>query len=94
MNHLCLFAVASALSLAPAFAANSVVGRVSYVYPNGHRLILDSQREFDLAPNVDMGNHGVAEFVRLTLGFDGRVTGISPGPEGQAAYWTPRGTQS
>ena len=42
-----LFLSAAALVLAgagPALAAD-VLGRISYIYPDGHRLILDSQKE-------------------------------------------------
>ena len=92
------FLAAAAIALLgtlPASAADSALGRISYIYPNGHRLILDSQSEFTLAPSVNTGRIGVAQFVRLGLGPDGMVTSISPGPPELAGYWAPRpGTQS
>src|ERR1700744_4015804 len=78
------------LGLAPALAAGSALGRISYISPDGHRLILDGQKEYTLAPGVNMEKHGVAEFVRLTLGSNNEVTAIAPGPAGEAAYWAPR----
>ncbi len=82
------------LGAAPTLAAGPVLGRISYIAPDGHHLILDGQKEYTVAPGVDMTHHGVAEFVRLTLGADNRVTAISPGPADQAAYWAPRAGQS
>ena len=86
-----LFLSAAALVLAgagPALAAD-VLGRISYIYPDGHRLILDSQKEYAIAPGVDMSKHGVAEFVRLTVGANNEVTAIAPGPANLAGTWTP-----
>jgi hypothetical protein len=83
-----LFAAAAlaALGAVPAYAADSL-GRISYIYPDGHRLILDSERTYSVAPSVNMKGVGVAEFVRLGLAGD-TVTSISPGPPALAAYWT------
>jgi len=89
-----LIAVAAAaiFGAVPASAADSVLGRISYIYPDGHRLILDAQKTYALAPSVDGNAIGVAEFVRLSLGSGDRVTAISPGPPELAAYWAPRQT--
>ena len=82
------------LGTAPTLAADPVLGRISYIYPDGHHLILDGQKEYAIAPGVDLSRHGVAEFVRLTVGANNQVTAISPGPANQAAYWAPRSGQS
>jgi hypothetical protein len=89
---LLIAAAATLLSAVPALAADTL-GRISYIYPDGHRLILDAGKTYTLAPSVDTKSIGVAEFVRLTLGPDGRVTSISPGPPALAGYWTGAGTQ-
>ena len=83
-----LFAAAAIalLGAAPAYAADAI-GRISFIYPDGHRLILDSQQTYAVAPGVNMGNVGVAEFVRLSLSGD-TVTAISPGPPDLSGYWT------
>lgn len=82
------------LATAPSMAAGPVLGRISYIYPDGRHLILDGQKEYAIAGNMDMGRHGVAEFVQLTLGPDNQVTAIKPGPANLAAYWAPRDPQS
>ena len=89
-----LFAAAALVTLGafPASAADSALGRISYIYPNGHRLILDSENNFSLAPSVSTKTIGVAEFVRLSLGPNDMVTAISPGPPELAATWAPRDT--
>jgi hypothetical protein len=83
-----LFAAAAlvALGAVPAYAADAV-GRISYIYPDGHRLILDANKTYSVASSVNMKGVGVAEFVRLGLAGD-TVTAISPGPPALAAYWT------
>ena len=89
MNKLALSAAALVMlsAAAPAFAAGSAIGRISYLAPDNKMLILDAQKEYAIAPGVDMSKHGVAEFVRLTLGAQDEVTAIGPGPASQAAYW-------
>ena len=82
------------LGTAPTLAAGPVLGRISYIYPDGHHLILDGQKEYTLASNVDSSRLGVAEFVGLTLGPKGEVTAVLPGPANQAGYWAPRANQS
>jgi len=82
------------LSAVPAFAAGSAIGRISYLAPDGKMLILDAQKEYTIAPGVDLSKHGVAEFVRLTLGANDEVTAIGPGPADQAAYWVGQTGQS
>src|ERR1700744_75439 len=90
MKKLLLSAAAIAmLGVAPASAADAVLGRISYISPDGHHLILDGQRDYMLAPSARSGNIGVAEFVRLSLGPDGAVSSISPGPPALAGYWAP-----
>jgi len=85
-----LFVVATvvALGAVPAAAADSVLGRISYIYPDGNRLILDSQKTYTLAPGAKTAAIGVAEFVRLNVGDNKTVTSISPGPPELAGYWT------
>jgi hypothetical protein len=94
MKNALLIAVAAAamLGAVPASAAESALGRISYIYPDGHRLILDAQKTYALAPGVDSKAIGAAEFVRLSLGSGDMVTAISPGPPELAAYWAPSGT--
>ena len=75
------------LGAAPAFAADSAIGRISYIYPDGHHIILDSRDEYTLAPNVDGSKLQVARFVRLSLS-NGQVTQVSPGPASLAGTWT------
>jgi hypothetical protein len=82
------------LGTAPGMAAGPVLGRITYISPDGHRLILDGQKEYTLASSVDTRAIGVAEFVRLTLGANNEVTQVAPGPADQAAYWAPRPGQS
>jgi hypothetical protein len=79
------------LATAPALAAGSALGRITYIYPDGRHLILDSNKEYALAPSVNVQSLGVAEFVRLTLGPNNEVTNVASGPANQAAYWAPRG---
>lgn len=93
-NALLSAAALIVLGAAAAMAAGPVLGRISYIYPDGHHLILDGQKEYTLAPGVDSSRLGVAEFVQLTLGANNVVTAVSPGPADQAAYWAPRGGQS
>jgi hypothetical protein len=75
------------LGTSAAWSAESATGRITYIYPNGHRIILDSRDEYTLAPNIDASKFGVAEFVELSLS-GGQVTHISLGPAALAAYWT------
>jgi len=78
---------------APAWSADTAIGRISYIYPGSHRIILDSQDEYDIAPNVDPNALAVARFVRLNLAVTaGRtvVTRVSPGPAALAASWVGR----
>ena len=70
--------------------AATAIGRISYLYPDGHALILDSQTEYKVASGVDTSKHGAAEFVRLTLDAKNEVTAIGPGPAAQAGYWVGR----
>jgi hypothetical protein len=93
-NALLSAAALMVLGLAPAMAAGPVLGRISYIYPDGHRLILDGQKEYNLAPGVDVSRLGVAEFVQLTLGGNNMVTAVSPGPASLAGSWAPRSNQS
>jgi len=86
-------AIALLGAIAPASAAGSAMGRISYIYPDGHRLILDAEKTHSLAPSVNTRTIGVAEFVNLTVGPNGVVTAISPGPPDLAAYWAPRDTR-
>jgi hypothetical protein len=72
------------LGTSPAWSADSAIGRITYIYPDGHRIILDSHDEYTLAPNIDASKLGVAEFVRLVLA-GGQVTQVSPGPLSMAA---------
>jgi hypothetical protein len=74
------------LGATPAFAADAI-GRISYLAPDGKMLILDGQKEYNIASGVDVSKHGAAEFVRLTLGANDEVTAIGPGPAAQAGYW-------
>ena len=85
-NSLFAFAAFALLGTSPAWSADSALGRITYIYPEGHRIVLDSRAEYDLAANVDMSRHGVAEFVRLTIS-GGKATQISPGPASLAGYW-------
>jgi hypothetical protein len=92
MKSKTLILSAAALMLAsavPAMAA-SVIGRISYLYPDGRALILDAQQEYKIASGVDTSKHGAAEFVRLTTNANNEVTAIAPGPAAQAAYWVGR----
>jgi hypothetical protein len=84
--------LSAALILAGASSAMAatVIGRISYLYPDGHALILDSQTEYKIAAGVDTKPHGAAEFVRLTTNANNEVTAIGPGPADQAAYWVGR----
>jgi len=90
-----LIVAAAALlgAASPAFTAGSAMGRISYIYPDGHRLILDAEKTYSLAPSVNTKAVGVAEFVNLTLGPNDVVTTISPGPPDLAAYWALRDTR-
>lgn len=89
MKKLVLSAAAALVlaSAVPAFAAGSAIGRISYLASDGKMLILDAQKEYNIASGVDVSKHGAAEFVRLTLGASDEVTAIGPGPASQAAYW-------
>jgi hypothetical protein len=74
----------------PAWSAQTAIGRISYIYPDGHRIILDAQDEYDIGPGVDANSLAVAKFVKLRLDTkDGRpvVTQVSPGPAALAGYW-------
>lgn len=88
-----LFPAIAALVLmgaAPAWSANIAICRISYVYPDGHRIILDAQDEYDIGPGVDANAPAVAKFVKLNLTTrDGKpvVTQVSPGPAVLAGYW-------
>jgi hypothetical protein len=95
MKNALLVAVAAAaiFGAVPASAADTALGRISYIYPDGHRLILDAQKTYTLAPGVNSKAIGVAEFVRLSLGSGNTVTAISPGPPELAAYWVAGDTQ-
>lgn len=75
------------LGTGAAWSDDSAIGRITYIYPSGHRIILDSRAEYTLAPNIDGSKLGVAEFVRLSLS-GGQVTQVSPGPPSLAGYWT------
>jgi hypothetical protein len=86
-KSLFLFAALIALGTTPAFSADSAMGRITYVYPDGHHIILDSRDEYTLASGVDASRLGVAQFVRLSLS-GGQVTQVSPGPASLAGYWT------
>jgi hypothetical protein len=88
MKKILLSATAALMVMgaAPAFAAD-MIGRISFLAPDGKMLILDGQTEYKIAPGVDVSKHGAAEFVRLTLGANKEVTAIGPGPASQAAYW-------
>jgi hypothetical protein len=90
---LLVIAAAAMLGAVPAHAADSALGRISYIYPDGHRLILDADKTYSLAPGVNTHAIGVAEFVRLSLGSGDTVTAISPGPPELAGSWAPRNTQ-
>lgn len=81
------FAALMILGAIPAWSADSAIGRITYIYPDGHHILLDSRDEYTLAPNIDASKLGVAEFVRLSLA-GGQVTQVSPGPPAQAGYWT------
>ena len=81
------------LSAAPTSAAGSTLGRITYIYPDGRHLILDGDKEYALAPDVNRQPIGVAEFVRLTLGPNNEVTHITSGPANLAAYWAPPAKQ-
>lgn len=82
------------LGAAPVMAAGPVLGRISYIYPDGHHLILDGQKDYTLASGVDSSHLGIAEFVQLTVGANNVVTAVSPGPAAQAGNWAPRAGQS
>jgi hypothetical protein len=75
------------LGTGAAWSADSAIGRITYIYPSGHRIILDSHDEYTLAPNIDASKLGVAEFVQLSLSGE-KVTQVSPGPPSLAGYWT------
>jgi hypothetical protein len=75
------------MGASPAWSADSAMGRITYIYPDGHRIILESRNEFALASNIDVSKIGVAQFVRVRLS-GGQVTQISPGPAALAGYWT------
>lgn len=78
------------MGAAPAWSADTAIGRISYIYPGSHRIVLDSQDEYDIAPNVDQNSLAVAKFVRLSLAArDGKtvVTKVSPGPASLAGTW-------
>lgn len=79
------------LGSSPSFAANSTVGRITYIYPDGRHLILDSSREYKLGASVDAHSVSVAQFVQLTLGSKNEVIKISPGPADLAESWPAHG---
>ena len=75
------------LGAGAAWSADSAIGRITYIYPGGHRIILDSNAEYTLAPSIDASKLNVAQFVRL--GLSGRtVTTVSAGPAALAGTWT------
>ena len=86
-KSLCILAALVAPGATPAFSADSAMGRISYIYPDGHHIILDSRDEYTLASNIDASRLGVAQFVRLSLS-GGQVTQVSPGPASLAGSWT------
>lgn len=86
-KSLLVFAVVSVLGTVPAFAAGSAIGRITYIYPDGHHILLDSRHEYTLASSVDASKLAVAQFVRLSLNGD-QVTQVSPGPPALAGTWT------
>lgn len=72
-------ALLSALALLvalPAGAAGAAAGRITYIYPDGRRLMLDNSKDYTLAPGVDSRPLAVAELVRLTLGPNNEVTRV------------------
>ena len=84
-----IFALALA-GATPAWSADIAIGRISYIYPDGHRIILDAQDEYDIGPGVDPGSLAVAKFVKLSLATrDGKpvITHLSPGPAALAGSW-------
>lgn len=62
-------ALAFALALAPgsAWADQSVVGRITYIYPDHHRIILDSNYVYELAFSTDASSVAVANLVKLKI---------------------------
>jgi hypothetical protein len=82
---------------APAWSAESAIGRITYIYSDGHRIILDSQDEYDVAPSVDPSKLAVAKFVRVSLANQNGhevVTSVSPGPAALAGDWVGKTAQS
>jgi hypothetical protein len=70
----------------PAWSATAV-GRITYIYPDGHRFILNSGSEYTLGPNVSASSLAVAELVRVeskTRGGQAIATSVSPGPASAA----------
>lgn len=41
------------LGILPAKAAGSALGRITFIYRDGHHLIIDSSKEYNLAPSVN-----------------------------------------
>lgn len=87
-KSLSLLAALAVLGATPAFAADIAMGRITYIYPDGHHITLDDRDEYTLAANIDASRLGMRQFVRLDLN-DGEVTKVSPGPAALAGYyWT------
>ena len=86
-KSLLVLAILAGLGAVPAVAADSAIGRITYIYPHGHHIILDSRDDYTLASNIDASKLEVARFVRLSLR-DGQVTHVSPGPAALAGTWT------
>ena len=68
----------------PSWSATSpTVGRITYIYPDNHRIILNSEYDYDLGSAVDGSKLKVAQLVRLTLSNEKgqrAVTQVGPGP--------------
>jgi hypothetical protein len=87
-KSLSVMAALVVLGATPAFSADSAMGRITYIHPDRHHIILDNRDEYTLAATVDVSRVGVAAFVLLNLN-GGEVTQVSPAPAALAGYyWT------
>jgi len=75
------------LGFSPAWSADPVYGRITYVYPDGRHFILDGRKKYELAADVDPSSIGMARFVALLFGAGNEVTRVAPLPASLAGPW-------
>ncbi len=65
---LCSLAMLTVSIAAPGAAwGASAVGRTTYIYPDNHRIVLDSSDEYVVGQRVDVSKLAIAELVRVTF---------------------------